>query len=140
ALLEPFVNPNYTISEQIVSLVKFVHILYALFKKHETAFMPSHLYTDFQCMFQAAIDFVAKTKELDPECHVLLCLLGDDILEQLFGQVCMAGGHSPNVAPDEFCYCAAAAIHVGNIFQSYPHWEQTPHWLMLKHSSDIDHL
>ncbi|KAF8982926.1 hypothetical protein BDQ17DRAFT_1336706 [Cyathus striatus] len=140
ALLQPFINPDYTISEQIISLVKFAHILYALFKKHETAFMPAHLYSDFQCTFHAAIHWVACTKKLDPEHHVLLCLLGDDILERLFGHVRMAGGHSPNVAADEFCQHASAAVRLGDAFYKYPEWEQKPHWLMLKHGRDADHL
>ncbi|KAF9471491.1 hypothetical protein BDN70DRAFT_938909 [Pholiota conissans] len=101
ALLEPFINPESSISQQITSLIKFSHIACALFLKHETDFMPLHLYSDLQCMVRTAIYRLAHSLILDPERKVLLCLLGDDVLEVLFGRTKMIGGHSPNVDVDE---------------------------------------
>jgi hypothetical protein len=123
ALLEPFVNPDLTVSEQITNLVKFAHIACALFMKHETDFMPPHLYSDLQCMVWTAIYRVAHTKILDPERKVLLCLLGDDVLEILFGRTRMIGGHSPNVDVDELRRRFGSAIRLDTIFESYPEWE-----------------
>ena len=65
ALLKPFINPDFTLSQQIISLVKLAHIACALFLKHESDFMPRHLYSDLQCMVQTAIFRVAHTKILD---------------------------------------------------------------------------
>lgn len=101
ALVEPFINPNLSISEQITSLVKFAHLACTLFLKHKNNFMPQYLYSDLQCMVQTAIFHVAHTKLLDPEHKVFICLLGDDVLEVLFGQVRMIGGHSLNAEVDE---------------------------------------
>jgi hypothetical protein len=140
ALIEPFINPDFTISEQITSLVKFSHLLCALFLKHETDFMPPHLYSDLQCMVRTAIYRVAHTKILDPELKVLLCLLGDDVLEVLFGRTRMIGGHSPNVDVDKLRRRFGSAIRLDAIFEAYPEWEQRPIRLKLKRSRDADHL
>ncbi|KAF8055318.1 hypothetical protein FPV67DRAFT_1789064 [Lyophyllum atratum] len=140
ALVEPFVNPGFSISQQITSLIKFAHILCALFLKHESAFMPHHLYNDLQCMVRTAIFRVAHTKVLDPQRKVLLCLLGDDVLEVLFGRIRMIGGHSPNVDVDEFRNRCASALRLDGIFQTYMSWERRPDRLKLKRSRDADHL
>ncbi|KAF8150236.1 hypothetical protein B0H34DRAFT_811419 [Crassisporium funariophilum] len=55
ALVEPFINPDLSISQQVTSLIKFAHILCALFLKHESAFMPHHLYNNLQCMVRTAV-------------------------------------------------------------------------------------
>lgn len=140
ALVEPFINPELSISQQITSLVKFAHILCALFLKHETAFMPHHLYSDLQCMVRTAIFRVGHTMLLDPQLKIFLCLLGDDVLEVLFGRVRMIGGHSPNVDVDEFRNRCASAIRLDGIFETYPSWERRPNRLQLKRSRDADHL
>jgi hypothetical protein len=85
ALIEPFINPTVTISQQITSLVKFAHLTCALFLEHESDFMPQHLYGDLQCMVRTAVFRVAHTKLLDPQRKVFLCLLGGDVLKVLFG-------------------------------------------------------
>ncbi|TFK19165.1 hypothetical protein FA15DRAFT_602043 [Coprinopsis marcescibilis] len=59
ALVEPFIDPTFTISQQITSLMKFAHILCTFFMKHESAFMPSHLYSNLQCMVCTAVFQVA---------------------------------------------------------------------------------
>jgi hypothetical protein len=50
ALLEPFINPTLSLSEQLTSLVKFAHILCALYLEHESDFLPPQLYGDLQCL------------------------------------------------------------------------------------------
>jgi hypothetical protein len=140
ALIEPFINPSFSLSQQIISLGKFAFILCAIFIKHETGFMPCHLYSDLQCMVRTAVFRVAHSKMLDPDTPVFLCLLGDDVLEALFGCVRMIGGHSPNFAADEFCNRSAAAVRLQSIYQSYPKWERKPRRLMLKRGRDSDHL
>jgi hypothetical protein len=140
ALVEPFINPEFSISQQITSLVKFAHIACALFLKHESGFMPLHLYSDLQCMVRTAIFRVAHTKIFDPNRKVLLCLLGDDVLEIVFGQTRMIGGHSPNVDVDELRIQFGSALRLDGIFQDHPLWERRPNRLKLKRSRDADHL
>lgn len=66
ALLQPFINPTLSLSEQITHLVKFAHLSCALFLKHDGDFLPYQLYGDLQCMVKNAIFKVAHTKDLNP--------------------------------------------------------------------------
>jgi hypothetical protein len=77
ALLNPFIDSNLTLSEQVVNLVKFAHIACALFHEHESDFMSKHLYSDLQCMIRTAKLCVADTKVLHPNLKFFLCLLGE---------------------------------------------------------------
>jgi hypothetical protein len=122
ALIEPFIDPEFLISQQITSLVKFAHVACALFLKHESTFLPQHLYSDLQCMVRTAIFRVAHTKILDPEHKVFLCLLGDDVLKVLFGRVRMIGAHSPNVNAGEMQNRVGSALRLDAIFEKYPKW------------------
>lgn len=100
-LLNPFIDPDMSLSQQLTGLITFAHISCALFRRHENAFMPHHLYSDLQCMVRTAVFRIAHSKLLDPQCKVFLCLLGDDVLEVLFGRTRMIGGHSPNYDVEE---------------------------------------
>lgn len=140
ALIEPFINPQFFLSQQITSLVKFAHIACAQFIKHDSDFMTQHLYSDLQCMIKTAISRVAHTMLLNPNQDVFLCLLGDDMLETLFGRIRMLGGHSPNVDIDELRYRIASALRLDKIFQNYPEWERRPDRLKLTRSRHLDHL
>lgn len=75
AFIEPFIDPQLSISKQIISLVKISHIACALFLKHEGAFLPPHLYGDLQSVVQTSILQVAHTKILDPELKVFFAYL-----------------------------------------------------------------
>lgn len=140
ALIELFINPALSLTEQITCLVKFAHISCTLFLKHESDFMPLHLYSDLQCMFKTAVCRVACTMILNPKAKVYLCLLGDDVLEVLFGQTRMIGGHSPNVDVDELCNRFGSALRLDKIFQDHPQWEHRLVCLKLKRGRDLDHL
>ncbi|KAF5313760.1 hypothetical protein D9619_013711 [Psilocybe cf. subviscida] len=140
ALIEPFTDPTCTLSQQIISLVKFAHIACALFMKHEGDFMPQHLYSDLQCMFRTAIFRVAHTQIFDPSLKVFLCLLGDDVLEVEFGRVRMINGHAPNGDVEVVAHNFGSSRRLNTIFQKYPHLERKPNRLKLQRTRDLDHL
>lgn len=140
ALVEPFINPTFSISQQVISLVKFGHLSCALFLQHESDFMPQHLYSDLQCMVRTAVFRVAHTKILNPDLKVLLCLLGDDVLEVEFGRTRMIGGHSPNGDAETLSHRFGSSRRLNEIFEQYPHLERKPCRLKLKRSRDVDHL
>lgn len=48
AWLQPFINVSLPLSEQIKSLVKFSHLLCALYMQNGTSFLPNQLYGDLQ--------------------------------------------------------------------------------------------
>jgi hypothetical protein len=91
-------------------------------------------------MVRTAIFRVAHTKILDPEHKVFLCLLGDDVLEVLFGRVRMIRAHSPNVNAEEMRNRVGSALRLDAIFEKYPKWESRPRRLKFERSRDVDHL
>ncbi|KAJ6600112.1 hypothetical protein B0H10DRAFT_1824973, partial [Mycena sp. CBHHK59/15] len=96
AMLQPFINTELSLSEQIESLIKFSHLLCALHIQNGTSFIPNQLYADLQAMVKNAVLLVPKTRILNGSLKVFICLLGDDVLEALFGRSRMIGRHSPN--------------------------------------------
>ncbi|TCD63415.1 hypothetical protein EIP91_005414 [Steccherinum ochraceum] len=140
ALIIPFTNPTLSLSDQVVYLTKFAFLSCAFYMKHEGSFMPHHLYSDLQSMFKTFIARIAHTMNLDPERKVFLCLLGDDVLEVLFGRTRMIGGHSPNMDVSTFQTRCGTAHCLDGIFYKHPEWEQKPDRLKLIRARDMDHL
>ncbi|KAL1671130.1 hypothetical protein EV122DRAFT_185145, partial [Schizophyllum commune] len=147
ALSLPFTQPALTISEQERFLIKFAHILAALYKKNGRSFCSNQLYNDFQCMVKAAIYLVAKTLLLNPKLGCYLCLLGDDVLEALFGLMRMMGGHVPNASLLEMKHRAEAAVNLEAIFERHPHLERKGRRLQIPpvpgsgiRARDMDHI
>jgi hypothetical protein len=140
ALLDPFIDSTFTLRQQIVSLIVAAHIACALYIQHEGDFMPQALYSDFQNMFRSAIFRVAHAKNLDPEQVVLLCLLGDDVLEILFGRARMIGRHNPNVTCGELRERFGSAICLDKIFDEFPHLERIARRLNMSRAGHLDHL
>ncbi|KAK7024312.1 hypothetical protein VNI00_016436 [Paramarasmius palmivorus] len=140
SLLDPFINPDMDLGDQIESLSKFVHLICALFIKNSTSFMSNQLYGDLQAMVKNAIFTVARYLDLDPEMEVFICLLGDDVLETFFGRVRMIGAHSPNCNLYELRYRMASAKNVDSIFRRHPEWEKKPRRLKLFRGRDTDHI
>ncbi|KAK7015617.1 hypothetical protein R3P38DRAFT_2786566 [Favolaschia claudopus] len=83
---------------------------------------------------------IAHSKVLNPMLKVFLCLLGDDVLEILFGRSRMIGGHSPNHDVDELRQRICSALRVDKIFEKYPHLERRARRLRLVRNRDVDHL
>lgn len=120
--------------------MKATHLFCALFHIPTTKFISNQLYGDIQCMIKNAVFCVAKSQVLDPELEVFICLLGDDLLEALFGRVRMLGGHSPNVDISEMATRCRSALNLADIFRRHPGWERKPERLKLTRSRDFDHI
>ncbi|KAJ7471739.1 hypothetical protein FB451DRAFT_1036440, partial [Mycena latifolia] len=140
ALIEPFINPTLSLSEQMTQLVKFAHIACALFVKHKGDFVLNQLYGDLQCMIKNAIFKIAHSKVLNPLLKIFLCLLRDDVLETLFRRSRMIGGHSPNMAVDELCQHICSVLRIDKIFRKYLYLECRARRLRMVRSCDVDHL
>ncbi|KAF8594840.1 hypothetical protein BDV93DRAFT_577293, partial [Ceratobasidium sp. AG-I] len=61
----PFTDPTMTLDEQIASLVKCAHILFALYRIDGAKFLPGQLFYDIQASIKNAIFCVAKTQLVD---------------------------------------------------------------------------
>ncbi|KAJ8087485.1 hypothetical protein PM082_006316 [Marasmius tenuissimus] len=139
-LIQSFIDPALSLTEQVQHLLTSAHILFAVFEEHGTAFMPNQLYGDIQAMVKAAVFMVARQQDLDPSQEVFFTLLGDDVLETLFGLVQMLGGHSPNCDGKELANRMSRAMNIKNIYERHPDWEKQPKRLAMNRSRDADHL
>ncbi|KAK7007147.1 hypothetical protein R3P38DRAFT_3212810 [Favolaschia claudopus] len=138
--LQPFINVELTLSEQIESLVTASHLFCALYIQNGTSFMSNQLYADMQSMFKNAVLMVPKTRLVNGQLKVYICLLGDDVLEALFGRSRMLGGHSPNcsigVLRDRF----NSAMNLDNIYERHPELERQPRRLNILRKRHVDHF
>ncbi|KAJ6608994.1 hypothetical protein B0H10DRAFT_1814673, partial [Mycena sp. CBHHK59/15] len=140
ALLQPFINTELSLSEQIQSLITFSHLLCTLYVENGTSFMPNQLYTDLQAMVKNAVLMVPKTRILNGQLKVFVCLLGDDVLEVLFGRSRMIGGHSPNCSVGELRDRFSSALNLDYIYEHHPELERKPRRLNMSRLRHVDHL
>ncbi|KAJ6567451.1 hypothetical protein B0H10DRAFT_1841902, partial [Mycena sp. CBHHK59/15] len=120
ALLQLFINPDYSLSQQIKSLVEFSHLTCALYMQNGTSFMSNQLYSDLLAMVKNAVLMVPKTCLINSQLEVFICLLRDDVLEALFGQSCMIGRHSPNYSIGKLCDRFGSAMNLDYIYEHHP--------------------
>ncbi|KAK7005495.1 hypothetical protein R3P38DRAFT_3326476 [Favolaschia claudopus] len=139
-LLRPFITPTLSLSEQITSLVTFAHLSCSLFLQNGTSFMSNQLYGDLQATVKAAIMTVAQTQTLDPLLDVLICLLGDNPVEILFGRTRMKGGHNPSCGFTEFLTRLGSSMNMDTVYDHHPELEKTPRRLKLVRGRDADHV
>ncbi|KAJ7701118.1 hypothetical protein B0H17DRAFT_906357, partial [Mycena rosella] len=140
ALLQPFINTELSLLEQIESLVKFSHLICAIYIQNGTAFMPNQLYADIQAMIKNAVLMVPKTRPINGELKVFICRLGYDVLEALFGRARMLGGHSPNCSTGELRDHFGSAMTLDYIYEEHPEWERKPRRLNMFRMRHVDHL
>ncbi|EIW53976.1 uncharacterized protein TRAVEDRAFT_88281, partial [Trametes versicolor FP-101664 SS1] len=140
SFMDAFVRPDWSLSQQLVSLSKFAHAAFALFRIHGVNFMPNQLYSDMQMTVKNAFFCIAKQQELDGSQPFYLFLLGDDRLENLFGRVRMQGGHSPNFSFKQLVDRLAAAMDLDAIFTRHPSLDPGFRRLKITRTEHLDHL
>ncbi|KAK6969185.1 hypothetical protein R3P38DRAFT_3504625 [Favolaschia claudopus] len=140
ALLQPFINVELSLSEQIQSLITASHLFCALYIQNGTSFMSNQLYADMQSMFKNTVLMVPKTRIINGELKVYICLLGDDVLEALFGRCRMIGGHSPNCSIGELRDRFGSAMNLDHIYERHPELERHPPRLNMIRKRHVDHL
>ena len=124
AMIEPFINPDLSLVEQMEHLSEYSHIALILYRRNGSSFMSNQLYADSQVMVKNAFFYLAKQLLMDPSLPVLLMLSGDDRLENLFGRVRMQGAHNCGVDLKTLMDRLAAAMDLCHIFSVHPSWDQ----------------
>ncbi|KAJ6556912.1 hypothetical protein B0H10DRAFT_2371775 [Mycena sp. CBHHK59/15] len=119
ALLQPFINTELSLSEQIQSLVTFSHLLCALYVENGTSFIPNQLYADMQAMAKNAVLMVPKTRLINGK---------------------MIGGHSPNCSVGELRDRFSSAMNLDYIYECHPELERKPRRLNMTRMRHVDHL
>ncbi|KAI5994112.1 hypothetical protein F5J12DRAFT_726460, partial [Pisolithus orientalis] len=139
-LLEPFTNTMLSLTEQVMHLSAFAHLLFALYHAHQCAFMPDQLYYDTQTMVKNAIFCIAKQQQLDASFPFYLPDVGDDAIELLFAFLWMCGGHNSAInykqAIDHLC----AVRDVGSIYACNLDLSHGHHRLNFSHSEHVNHI
>ncbi|KAJ7864087.1 hypothetical protein B0H14DRAFT_2574528 [Mycena olivaceomarginata] len=130
AWLQPYINTDLSLSEQIESLVLCSHLCAGIYIQNGASFMSNQLFSHVQASVKNAVLMVAKARVINGELKVFICFLGDDVLEALFGRSRMIGGHSPN--------CSVAELR--DHFMSAMNFERQPRRLNMSRMRHVDHL
>ena len=123
-VVEPFVNPNLSLVEQMQYLSEYSHIALVLYQRNGHSFMSNQLYANSQVMVKNTFFYHAKQLLTNLNLPVLLMLSGDDRLENLFGRVHMQGAHNCGVDLKTLMDQLAAAMDLCHIFSVHPSWDQ----------------
>ncbi|KAJ6586611.1 hypothetical protein B0H10DRAFT_2335394 [Mycena sp. CBHHK59/15] len=140
AWLQPYINTDLSLSEQIESLILCSHLCACLYLQNGGSFVSNQLYTHIQATVKNAVLMVAKTRVINGKLKVFICLLGNDVLEALFGCSRMIGGHSPNCSVSQLRDRFVSAMNLDWIYDQYPEFEQQPRHLNMRRMRDVDHL
>lgn len=115
-LLEPFINPMLSLSQQVVHLSTFAHLLFTYYCSHRCSFMPNQLYYDSQTLVKNAIFCIVKQQRLDASEPFFLPDVGDDAIELLFAFLQMCGGHNSALNYKQAINCLRAARDIGGVY------------------------
>ncbi|KAJ6553029.1 hypothetical protein B0H19DRAFT_1263450 [Mycena capillaripes] len=105
-----------------------------------TSFLLNQLYGDLQITVKNAILMVPKTRLVKGQLKVFICLLGDDVLETLFGRSRMIGGHSPNSSVTHLQNRFNSVMNLDYIYEQHPELERKPRRLSMFRMRHVDHL
>ena len=94
SFVDAFISPDWSLTQQVVSLSKYAHMTFVFYRLHQCSFMPHQLYGDTQTTVKNTIFCLAKQQLLDGTQPFYLYDTGDDKLEELFGNVRMQQIHS----------------------------------------------
>ncbi|KAH7925283.1 hypothetical protein BV22DRAFT_991598, partial [Leucogyrophana mollusca] len=140
AFMHPFIQPAWSLSEQITALSKYAHMACALFREFRVNFMPYQLYGDTQTTVKNILFCVAKQQEMDGDKPFYIFWAGDDRLEVLFGLTRMQGGHNPNFSFKQLLDRLAAAVDIGAVFARHPELDQGHRRIKVTRTEHADHL
>ncbi|KAG8781543.1 hypothetical protein FRC12_021783 [Ceratobasidium sp. 428] len=138
SFVHPYTVPTLSLTEQITSLARCGHLLYALYRTDGVKFLPSQLFYDIQASIKNAVFCVAKTQLIDPSLPFYLLQTGTDRLEARFGTYRTATSDS-NCDVLQMCERAASAQHIDEIFSAHPAWNRAPYRLSLDGKAGVDH-
>lgn len=139
-LLEPFVNPTLSLSQQVIHLSTFAHLLYSFYRSHRRSFMPNQLYYNSQTLIKNVIFCIAKQQRLDASQPFFLPDVGDDPIELLFAFLCMCGGHNSALNYKQAIDRLRAARDIGGVYSRNPELRHGHRRLNLSRTEHLDHM
>ena len=139
SFLSPFIDLGMSLDRQVISLVKYAHLICACWIKHGNSFMSGALYADGQAIVKNIIFSLAKQQILDETQDFHIILDGTDRLEQVFSDA-RTQDHSRNFDILQLSQKLATASTINNIFLRNPDLNRGHARLSLTNASGVDHV
>lgn len=139
SFMNPFIDVTMTLSNQLVSLSKYTHTVFAIYSKHSTNFMTSALFADSQAIVKDVYFCIAKQKLLNPHANFYIIHCGTDQLETNF---CLARtqNHHRNFDILDLAGKLATSSLIDSIFARNPSLDAGSRRLKVTDTVGIDHL
>ena len=139
SFLSPFIDVTLSLEQQIISLVKYAHLICACWIRHGSAFMTGTLYADTQAIVKNIIFSLAKQQILDATRNFYIILDGTDRLEQVFSDA-RTQDHSRNFDLLQLSQKLATASTINSIFLRNPELNRGHVRLNLTAATGVDHV
>ena len=139
SFLSPFINVTLSLEQQIISLVKYAHLICVCWIRHGSAFMTGALYADTQAIVKNIIFSLAKQQILDATKNFYIILDGTDRLEQVFSDA-RTQDHSRNFDILQLSQKLATASTINSIFLRNPDLNRGHARLNLAAATGVDHV
>jgi hypothetical protein len=134
----PYTVPTMSLAEQVTSLAKCGHLLFALYRIDGTRFLPGQLIYDIQASIKNALFCIAKTQLLDRDLPFYLLQTGTDRLEGQFGTY-RTSTSDRNGDVLQMTQRAGSVRFVDQTFSAHKDWNRVPYRLSLDGRSGVDH-
>jgi hypothetical protein len=134
----PYTAPTMSLVEQMTSLAKCGHLLYALYRIDGTRFLPGQLIYDIQASIKNVVFCIAKTQLIDNNLPFYLLQTGTDRLEGQFGTY-RTSTSDRNGDILQMSQRAGSVQFVDQTFSAHKSWNRTPYRLSLDGRSGVDH-
>jgi hypothetical protein len=139
SILQPFINPELSLSEQLEYLSEYAHLSFALYRKHGSSFMSNQLYGDLQALVKSAFILVAQQKLLDKTKSFYVYQLGQDRIEETFAEV-RTESHDRNCDVVQLTDSLSAAADCIEIYNRHPEWNRGQRRISYTGREGVDHV
>ena len=138
SFLSPFTDVTLSLGQQIVSLVKYAHLICACWIRHGSSFMTGALYANTQAIVKNIVFSLAKQQLMDGTQNFYIILDGTDRLEQVFSDA-RTQDHSRNFDLLQLSQKLATASTINGIFLRNPELNRGHSRLNLTAATGVDH-
>jgi hypothetical protein len=147
-LLETYMHPSLSLSDQLTRLSTAAHIILALYSREQGDFIPIQLYFDVMSMIKNIYFCVAKTQQDNPNGKFWITLLGTDGLESVFGRVRTMIGNDHHADQLQLTNRIDGAVQCVKILEIHPEWGAQPRRITVRSleeqgndiSKKLDHI
>ena len=139
-LLKPLINIKLSLSQQIVHLSCFAHLLFTFYHDQRRRFVPNQLYYDSQTMVKNVVFCIAKQQKLNLSSSLSLLDVGDNALELTFALMRMSGGHNNAFNYRQVIDRLCAVCDISDIYSRNPNIRHGHRRLNMNQKESVDHI